>query len=205
MSCHFHRDREATTTCSSCGKFICEECTIEVDDRILCKNCVISLVKGESQSKSFTGYDSVPRKPLPTSSYRGDDRYYKSGPRHFSGFLTFCCSAMPGGGQMYLGLIKRGISFLASFFLSIYLCTVTNGSVIAAFLLIASMLASFFDAFRIRRLLNAGVAVDDNFDDLLLYVKKYWLIVLILFAFDFARYALSRIWSGFYGFHSLFG
>lgn len=38
-----------------------------------------------------------------------------------SAFLTFCCSLLPGAGQMYMGFMKRGISLMASFFLLIFL------------------------------------------------------------------------------------
>ncbi|KXL52610.1 hypothetical protein CLNEO_20190 [Anaerotignum neopropionicum] len=33
-----------------------------------------------------------------------------------SGFLTFCCSLVPGAGEMYLGLYKQGISLMLLFF-----------------------------------------------------------------------------------------
>jgi hypothetical protein len=56
MSCHFHREREATNTCCSCGKLICDECTIEVDGRIYCKSCVLELVKGKNNQEQRYQY-----------------------------------------------------------------------------------------------------------------------------------------------------
>lgn len=32
-------------------------------------------------------------------------------------FLTFCCSLLPGTGEMYLGFMKQGISLMGAFFL----------------------------------------------------------------------------------------
>lgn len=34
-----------------------------------------------------------------------------------SKFLTFCCSLIPGAGEMYLGFLKQGISIMSAFFL----------------------------------------------------------------------------------------
>ncbi len=33
-----------------------------------------------------------------------------------NGFLTFCCSLVPGAGEMYMGLYKQGISLMVLFF-----------------------------------------------------------------------------------------
>lgn len=35
--------------------------------------------------------------------------------RKKSKFLTFCCSLIPGAGEMYLGFLKQGISIMAAF------------------------------------------------------------------------------------------
>ena len=32
-------------------------------------------------------------------------------------FLTFCCSLLPGAGEMYLGFMKQGVSLMGIFFL----------------------------------------------------------------------------------------
>ncbi len=34
-----------------------------------------------------------------------------------SKFFTFCCSLIPGAGEMYLGFLKQGISIMTTFFL----------------------------------------------------------------------------------------
>jgi hypothetical protein len=40
MNCYLHHDREAAGTCVGCGKFICTECTQNVQDRSYCPACV---------------------------------------------------------------------------------------------------------------------------------------------------------------------
>ena len=37
--------------------------------------------------------------------------------RKKSGFLTFCCSLLPGAGEMYLGFLKQGASIMTLFLL----------------------------------------------------------------------------------------
>lgn len=36
-------------------------------------------------------------------------------------FFTFCCSLVPGAGEMYMGFMKRGVSIMGIFFLGIFL------------------------------------------------------------------------------------
>jgi hypothetical protein len=116
-------------------------------------------------------------------------------------------SVFPGAGLMYLGLIKRGIFFMAAFFLSIYLMSMStdNTSTVAVFMMFVSYLYAFFDGFRVRRLLNSGTPVEDSFDDILSFIKKYWLIVLIMLGFEFVRIFMRNAWGGAYGIDSLFG
>jgi len=40
MKCYIHENREAMAICTGCGKFICEECHVEVDKKSTCVNCV---------------------------------------------------------------------------------------------------------------------------------------------------------------------
>lgn len=43
--------------------------------------------------------------------------------RKKNGFFVFCCSLIPGAGEMYMGFMKRGISLMSLFFLLIFLAT----------------------------------------------------------------------------------
>ena len=40
MNCAYHSDREATGACVSCGNLICDECTVEIDNKKYCKKCI---------------------------------------------------------------------------------------------------------------------------------------------------------------------
>lgn len=44
--------------------------------------------------------------------------------RKKSKFLTFCCSLLPGAGEMYLGFLKQGVSIMTLFFLLFAVCGV---------------------------------------------------------------------------------
>ncbi len=40
MNCKNHPDRPAVGACVTCGHMVCEECKVEIDDKIHCKSCV---------------------------------------------------------------------------------------------------------------------------------------------------------------------
>jgi len=40
MKCSYHPEIEAVTVCSTCGRAICQSCTVDVAGRFTCKNCV---------------------------------------------------------------------------------------------------------------------------------------------------------------------
>lgn len=40
MHCYVHPDREAVATCTSCGRAVCDQCSIEVSGKIVCRNCI---------------------------------------------------------------------------------------------------------------------------------------------------------------------
>lgn len=39
MNCYKHSDKEATGYCTCCGKFICEDCILRVNKKIICVDC----------------------------------------------------------------------------------------------------------------------------------------------------------------------
>ncbi len=39
MKCYLHPDAEAAGTCTSCGKAICPDCSMEIGGKLLCKPC----------------------------------------------------------------------------------------------------------------------------------------------------------------------
>jgi hypothetical protein len=40
MYCYLHPDVEAVGTCTSCGRLICRECSIEVHGKMVCRECL---------------------------------------------------------------------------------------------------------------------------------------------------------------------
>ena|SRR3989338_1032593 len=51
MQCYNHADLEAVGSCSNCGRGICSGCTVEVGDKIRCRNCV-KMTSHEQQIKN---------------------------------------------------------------------------------------------------------------------------------------------------------
>lgn len=43
MNCYVHVEKEAVGTCVGCGKFICQECNTEINEKNYCKKCVNNL------------------------------------------------------------------------------------------------------------------------------------------------------------------
>ena len=41
-SCFYHPSKQAVTTCSSCGRFLCSLCDIDFSDRHMCISCIES-------------------------------------------------------------------------------------------------------------------------------------------------------------------
>ena len=86
-------------------------------------------------------------------------------------FFSVLFSFIPGAGHMYIGLMKRGASFMASFFLSI-VCTIFLGNsflafnleTAVAFLIPLVWFVSFFDFWQFPRMSNEErLAVKDEF------------------------------------------
>lgn len=65
-----------------------------------------------------------------------------------NGFLNFCFAFIPGAGQMYQGYMKRGISIMAAFGLTVTLIS-TFGGVLFPMLLAVLWAAAFFDTFNV--------------------------------------------------------
>jgi TM2 domain-containing membrane protein YozV len=42
MNCYNHPENEAVGTCTSCGKPICNSCLVEMQGKLICRNCLAS-------------------------------------------------------------------------------------------------------------------------------------------------------------------
>ncbi len=98
----------------------------------------------------------------------------------FNKVLTFILSFIPGCGHMYIGLMKRGVFILFSFFACCYLAVsvfyrvFTIGFIIIWFF-------SFFDAYNCRKKLESGKEVIDDVDDIKGFLIKHRRIIVAVF------------------------
>jgi TM2 domain-containing membrane protein YozV len=50
MKCYLHPEADSIGTCTSCGRSICGECVVELQGRLVCRDC---LAQGKIQTKSY--------------------------------------------------------------------------------------------------------------------------------------------------------
>ncbi len=162
MNCNIHTSTPAYNTCSKCGNWICDECGVELEGRIVCKSCISKTLS----SPDFHGHDHhhpmPPSKPSKTMA-----KPPVEGRKIFNILLVLLFSAIPGGAQMYMGLLKRGLFFMISFFTAIFLTQTVFGpaSFVPSFLIAIVFFTSFFDGILTRRKFIAGEVVSDNIND----------------------------------------
>jgi hypothetical protein len=101
---------------------------------------------------------------------------------------------------MYEGLIKRGLAALGGFFLLIYLTALFNFwplNLIFGLSIPVYYFACIFDAFNIRRRINAGEAVSDDVDGALRFIKRNKFVIigfiLLLLVLSFVRMAFDLL------------
>ena len=170
MQCRTHPTTSAYNTCNQCGDWLCEECTVDIQGRLFCRTCLMKMAAPGSAPYS------VP--PLPPGVMPAKKRV--------SGGLLFLFSFFfpPGINYMFMGLIKRGLAALIGFFLIIYFINVSNMPLTLLFGLALPVyfLTCIFDGFNIRRRINAGEAVGDNIDGVILFLKNNQIICWVLLA-----------------------
>ncbi len=86
--------------------------------------------------------------------------------------LTFLCALWPGGGYMYLGMMKKG-ALLMALFTALAGLTMTIGWKFLAFLLPVIWCYCFFDTFHVARLPEEIRAMEDQdcFDQVVAFCK----------------------------------
>jgi len=87
-----------------------------------------------------------------------------------------------GVNYMYMGLIKRGVTALAGFFLLLYFVVVTGGALMTMFLFgfIICYLTCIFDGFNIRRRINAGENVPDDNSEIVKSILRNRTLMMII-------------------------
>jgi len=107
------------------------------------------------------------------------------GGRRVSGGLLFLFTLpiFPSGvNYMFMGLIKRGLAALCSFFLLIYMIVISSGPITVMFALALPIfwLTCAFDGFQIRRRINAGEHVPDSIDEAINFLRaNKWIVWII--------------------------
>jgi putative Mn2+ efflux pump MntP len=88
-----------------------------------------------------------------------------------SGFLTFCFSLLPGAGEMYLGLMKQGLSIMSVFFFVVSLSAWLEVGVLL-FILPVIWFYSFFHVHNLRSLPDHEFyAIQDEY---LFYFERFF-------------------------------
>lgn len=194
MNCYKHREREAVYTCNRCGERLCQECSFEVDGQTICKDCVSRMLKGDSHHRTRGPVEDKSR--ISGSSCRCHKNW---------GLLLFFSFIMPGINYMYLGLIKRGLFIMSSFFLLLY-CLIFSGSPLFGFAMGILWVTSIFDGFNLRQKINAGMPVEDSVSDITDFFakNKYTVIPFILGLFAISVLAGLTRHLGYYVGHGSF-
>lgn len=65
MNGYVHQDREAIGVCVNCGKFICAECAMDIQNKYYCKTCMAELFTQKSQEAAQAKQAaSQPQQPM---------------------------------------------------------------------------------------------------------------------------------------------
>lgn len=147
MNCFKHHDRAAEYTCEACKEPLCRECKLSLGEHIYCRDCVKSLLREETFEM---------QRELPQNV---NNKAYRSGK---SRFWTFLLSCIPGAGYMYLGLMKRGLQAMVTFFGAVFVSDLISMGSIMALILPVLMFYTIFDTQQLVRKINAGEKVKDE-------------------------------------------
>lgn len=146
MKCSVHNDKEASFRCFECGDVICKECAVDIEGKILCKKC---LQKNMVKDNNKIDID----KTITQNKFS----------RRHSSFWSFIFSLIPGAGQMYFGLMQRGLQLMLLFTIPIFLANMLYSiDGVLVLLNIIIWFYSFFDCLHIRRAINEGENVEDT-------------------------------------------
>lgn len=153
MNCFYHEDKKANFKCVECGNMICKDCAVNNNGEILCRDCAedigLTITKTQVQSKVIEE----------NCKYNG--MIYTPDSRKISGFWTTVFSFLPGAGHFYLGLMKRGLQLMLTFFGIIAISNLLNSDILTPFTVIV-WFYSVFDCYHIRKKLKNGEGVEDD-------------------------------------------
>jgi len=102
MKCANHPRVEAVAECADCGRPFCAACTIELDHRTWCRDCLSHIV-----------------------AKRGAGTRVHPGWRKLA---AGCLSVIPGAGHMFLGLIGKGFVLMGLLIVTLFLIILYSDS-----------------------------------------------------------------------------
>lgn len=136
MNCKYHSTQEAQSICEKCKQPICPDCTIKVDDKTVCRNCIqqnLLSVQPISVKRSFS-----------------------------EKFLFFCFSLIPGAAHMHMGLFRRGVQLMIITIGGASLISFIGLDFLIPLVLIPAWFFSFFESYHLRRQLEKGQVIIDR-------------------------------------------
>ena len=112
MKCNYHSDREVVAACTECGRFICEECKININGKAVCKTCIENGVFETNKRNQYnkTRYN--------TENKQGYNNYDMNKSTQKSWLVTLLLCLFVGTigvHRFYVGKIGTGILQLITF------------------------------------------------------------------------------------------
>ncbi|MFA5524179.1 MAG: B-box zinc finger protein [Tissierellales bacterium] len=175
MNCEYHKNLDASHICSDCGVSICKDCAVNHNGKILCIECVkrsgLPIIKNLANENNGNNYssnghnNSNQNANSHNSNSFNENRvnhYSSSSPKKYSSFWSTVFSFLPGGGHMYIGLMKRGLQFMLIFFGIIALSSFFYSADFLVFFAAVVWFYSFFDCYHMRKKLERSENIDED-------------------------------------------
>lgn len=118
MKCYVHSDTDSVGVCTRCGKSVCGQCSMELNEKLVCKSCAENMIntaakpqaQPPSQPQPYTAqsYSPPAYSAQSTSPPPGQSPAKRKEPL-LSLILSFF---IPGLGQVYNGQLLKGVIIL---------------------------------------------------------------------------------------------